>query len=339
MSDSYITESNQTSSARAGWPPAPSSHNRLRGFYDRSVVRTPDQVAEFAAEFASWRSELQAHPTLDRLSLRCIGSLAVIGALEAHGVTVETVIPMSNTEPNMAIVYVGWNDADRHVAPERFAASRELLRRVTAQTVKPIDCAVELGRRGYAARLIDRNTLEPVRTALADRFMALYSIFGYSQEDVRELLANPCNTIAYIQNAAGEVVSTAMAEEVELDVDGLDPLRIVEITEASTHPDYRGRGLYRLVSGMLVSELLQCHRQNGRPLNALYGECNLMTPGVLVAAHQNGRRFSHFDGVQLGTNQPSEFGILPQNVRVDDGTETRAFNDFATSYYPPEVLE
>ncbi len=124
-----------------------------------------------------------------------------------------------------------------------------------------------------------------------------------------------------------------MAEKATITINGFGELSLVEITEASTHPDYRQRGLYRAVSGYLIQHLVSLCRDDAVPIDVLYGESNLAMPGVVIAAHQNGRRFSYFDRDSLGCDN-SAFGILPQNFAVADGVETRDYNDFAVSYIP-----
>lgn len=164
---------------------------------------------------------------------------------------------------------------------------------------------------------------------MIQRFIELYAAFGYNGVDVEDLLNNPLNTIAYVEDEEG-VVSTALAERALIEVNGFRPLRIAEITEAVTRVKDRGRGLYRAISGYLVDSLVE---DQEKPLNIIYGESNLAMKGVLISAHHNGRRFSYFDAGSLGLKHP-HFGILQQNFHVEDGTEKRPYNDFALSYVP-----
>ncbi len=337
MSELHTAAPDQTSSIGATWPPAESTHERMRGFYDRGVVRTPDDAADFATQFEAYRAEVAEHPTLTRLSLRLIGRIAVLKALDQHNVPLEAAIPLANTEADLAIAYVGWNAPGRRLDIEHLTTESKLLDDIVDHEAEMVDYATELRRRGFEPHIIDRHTPEAEKQQLVARFLDLYAAFNYNEADVREILANPANTIAYIEND-GLIVSTAMAEEAEIVVDGLEPLRIAEITEASTHPDYRRQGLYRLVSGFLAQKLLALHQVSRQPLNALYGESNLAMRGVVQAGHDNGRRFSRLDGRLICTSRP-EFGILPQNFQVADGVENRRYNDFALSYYPPSDLE
>lgn len=331
MSELQTSAPDLTSSIGAMWPPGPSTHNRMRGFYDQAVVRDVADVAVFAQEFAAERERLHEHPDLDRLSIRLVGSFGILAALQDHGIHVEAAIPLGNLGEDLAIAYTAWNSEARRASSGHLASELAMLKNATSSEVSPIDYRQELGLRGYTAHIIDKDTSEADKQALVERFVDMYKIFNYDRGDVETLLFNPANTIAYIEHE-GQVISTAMAEAGEILVQDLEPLAITEITEASTHPDHRGNGLYKLVSGFLVSELLRRAQQTGQPLNALYGESNLAMPGVILAAHHNGRRFSHFDAERAGINRP-DFGILQQNFHVADGTEQRPYNDFAVSYY------
>lgn len=333
MSELHLSAPGQTSSIGATWPPVESSHHRIRGFYDQRVVRTPDDAANFAAEFEMHRQNMEQ--PYDRLSIRLIGCFAALHALDQNGVPLEAAIPLANTEPGLAIGYVGWNAPGRRIDAEHLTAESQLLDDIAGIETKTLDYSLELRRRGFEPHIVDRYTPEANKELLLPRLLTMYEAFGYDEKDVRDILANPDNTIAYIEDQ-GQIVSTAMAEEAEIAVNDLEPLLIAEITEASTHKDYRRQGLYRLVSGFLTQELLARHRATGRPLNALYGESNLAVRGVVQAGHDNGRRFSRFDGVLPGARRP-EFGILPQNFHLADGAETRPYNDFVVSYYPLRV--
>ena len=145
-------------------------------------------------------------------------------------------------------------------------------------------------------------------------------------------MSNPKSTFAYIKKA-NWVISSPLGGRAVIEVAGEESFRIVEITEASTRVEYRRRGLYKAISGFLIEKLIEESKDTVNPIGAIYGETNLAMPGVVFAAVENGRRFSYFDAPWLGINRP-DFGILPQNFKVEDGVETRPYNDFALSYVP-----
>jgi hypothetical protein len=180
----------------------------------------------------------------------------------------------------------------------------------------------------FSPKIMDRFTPEEQKREMVGQFADLYSVFGYDEDDVEEILLNPANTIAYAQDETG-VISTAMGEKATLEVEGFGQLHMAEITEAITHPDRRGEGFYAAICGFLTEKL----KVSEEPLDIIYGESNLAMQGLLLAIYESGRRFSFFDRGKLGVRYP-EFGILQQNFHVEDGTETRPYNDFALSYVP-----
>lgn len=183
----------------------------------------------------------------------------------------------------------------------------------------------------YSPRVIQHETAFSVRQSLVPQFVDLYGKFGYNEEEVSELLTNDSNTVCYVEDQEGQVVSTALAERATIEVEGCADIVVVEITEAITLTEMRGKGLYSSLSGFLVEHLLEDHTQ--RPISIIYGESNLSSPGVIYSARKNGRLFSFYDGAIFGIDR-DDFGILEQNFSVNDGVETRPYNDFALSYVP-----
>lgn len=330
----YMSEitANQTSSVGAAWPPVIGSNERLRGFYDQTISSIEDATV-FAKEYESYQNEVELNQQVSRLSLRAVVCLGAIPVLDSLGVTLEAAMPIKSN-PNAMIVYAGWN------APDRVSDTQVLADKID-RLVHNVEFEAGSLRQGnldkgtYSKRVLLPYTPEADKFAFVDRFTDLYDVFGYDQDDIVELLLNPDNTIAFLEHN-GVIISTALAEKANIKLnDSEETIRIAEVTEAITRPEYRGRGLYQQISHCLVQSLLET---NPEKLDVIYGESNLSAPGVLIAAHQNGRRFSYFDRAALGVNN-TNFGILPQNFKVNDGVDSRRYNDFALSYFPVERLK
>jgi ribosomal protein S18 acetylase RimI-like enzyme len=296
-------------------------HNRLRGFYTDSVVETSAQVDTFVASFDAARVLSQTIEGVDRLSVRAVVHAGALATLEARHIPVEAAVPLSAATPHLVVAYTAVNQPGREMSAAHLSRHQGTLAQVVAQDQNTRDHTGSLASRGFSLHTVHSDDAKK----LAPEFLELYRAFGYGISEVEEVLANRDNAIAYVRSG-DRVVSTAMAERGVATIGGLGEITLVEITEASTDPAFRGQGLYRAVSGHLAEGLVK-----DPTINALYGESNLAMGGVLVAAHQNGRRFSHFD--QYGLRNPG-FGILQQNFHVADGAEKRPYNDFAVSYYP-----
>lgn len=317
-------KTSETSSIGAVWPPQPTTHNRLRGFYTDGIVRSAAEAQTFAEYFRAYERDLTAEN--DRLSVRVVAHTGSLAMLSEMGVTIEAAIPLARPESDLVVAYAGSNSVSRTLSTEQIASHSELLTRTAANRGASKKHTLPAGW-GYG-RVIPGDS-----GALVGSFTQLYKPFGYDEAATAGLLDDPHNTIIYISTDQDAIVSTAMAERAEIAVGSLDPLTLVEITEASTLSAYQGQGLYRIASGILLQSLIQ-----DPTIHAIYGESNLAKPGVIIAAHENGRRFSHFDAAPFGINNPG-YGVLPQNFHVADDSEVRQYNDFAVSYVPPLQLQ
>lgn len=313
------TSEQQTSSIGAAWPPSITSNERLRGFYVNDVITGAQSASTLEAHLCSAVDQLEGDNGFSRISIRVVAELGSLSRLNFEATTIEAVLPIAAS--GLGVVYLGANEPERRLDNERLDCHVRLLnaavRRVRSCRSQNLD-----------VKIVDHNEAE----ALAGAFMPLYEPFGYGHHETESLLADRANIIAYA-TMDGQVVSTAMAEQGTVMIDGYGELALVEITEASTHPLYRQRGLYAAVSSYLTEQLVGLQRQGERTIDVIYGESNLAMPGVVHAAHQNGRKFSFFDRETLGVSNCA-FGILPQNFKVSDGVETRAYNDLAVSYVP-----
>lgn len=321
----------QTSSIGANWPPIASTHNRLRGFYDRAVLRSEQEVNEFADEFEAWRLNMDP---LDRLTVRAMTGIGNLPLLETVGLHLEAVIPLVVRNEELAVAYIGWNGPQRRINEVYLARHHQLLSSAINRAIDTEDRVSELAAQGFEPMIVNGTTPERRKVSLVSAFTDMYGAFGYDQSDVEQILLNPDNTIAYIAEGS-RVISTSMAEKGRIAINGLSSFNIVEITEASTRIEYRRQGLYKAISGYLIQRLIEDNNDGTSPISAIYGENNLAMPGVVFAAAENGRRFSYFDAPFFGITQPF-FGILPQSFKVEDGVETRPYNDFALSYVPLE---
>lgn len=317
-----------TSSIGAVWPPQPASNNRLKGFYPE-VVENMDGLNDFERSF--WESHEGEGRAFDRTTVRFVGSSAILGAALERDMLVEAAMPLAG-DANLHMVYVGANTGERQIEPRYLAQHQEVLRKSRQAVLQPSV---------HAAMPSDIHTFRGSEAAANDmhgRFMELYATFGFSENDVAQLLANPDNVIAYLQNTKGEVLSTCLAEQGVIDL-GRVSLSLYEITEAVTRPDVRGQGYYTAVSGSLgravVGLLAPADAARGKAV-AVYGESNLSSPGVIYSGRRNGRVVVADSMPYTSRQVPVHWGILQQNYKVNDGADPREYNDFALTYLPIE---
>lgn len=316
-----------TSSIDASWPPEPGSNDRIRGFYDQPL--DDSTLEEFTTAYEE-ACQVMNEEDVSRVTLRAVGEPSMVRELEERGVTVEAAMPLYGAPyQGLHLIYAGSNASERqatedelktHTAVIDEAKAKHEARGVNTQAT-PAELSAEVFQ-GHPDG-IDEATFEGL--------LELYGAFGLSPEQVEEIVTNPNNTIALLKAAQNKVVSTVLAEQARIPIVGQSrDLVIAEVTEAATLPERRGEGLYTLLSRILVSHVVS---DTETPLNALYGESNLSSVGVIYAAAKNSRNFSHHDRTALASTNPY-FGILPQNFKVHDGVDTRPYNDFALSYHP-----
>jgi hypothetical protein len=310
---------NLQSSIGPTWPPMESSNERLRAFYTVDVITSQAEADDLNTNLYDAIRAMNDSDRLTRVSFRVVAELGSLARLQTENATIEAVLPITDTD--LGVVYIGANSIDRVMDVHNISLHKDLLHTAVNHIRKtsPHDVITHVANHNQAAEL-------------APSFAPLYAMLNYNLAETEGLLRNQANTIVYVM-ADDKIVATAMAEHATVNIAGYGDLSLVEITEGCTLPEYRQRGLYTAVSNCLVQQLIDTRQYDSSRIDVLYGESNLAMPGVIYAAHSNGRRFSYFDRSQLGVHNET-FGILPQNFTVNDGTETRPYNDFAVSYIP-----
>lgn len=351
-----MTETATTSSIGACWPPRPATQERIRGFYADHILDVHDTrgLDEFEEAYLATQ-ELLGSEGISRISLRAFATVAAIRELEQDGIPVEAAMPFGcplsgPRQPHMTtpeeaaaehhVVYVGENTPGRRSTQLWTPPSAEQPHVITTreQLAWPHSVVPPVEFREIAGRARDEHM------ELFPQFSELLAPFGYTPDEVQDILVDPNIHIVFAITPEGRVVSSAMAELGQFDVRGAGTVHMAEITEAATLPEYRGAGIYRRASGLLlchlgmVSQDLQLRQ--GQHLNVIFGESNLHMPAVVAAAMRNGRWpvsslvRSHYGEDLFGADVRREqgrqvFGVLEQNFRVNDGAQHEdPYNDF-----------
>lgn len=317
-----------SSIGEAIWPPRLASEQRMKGIYPQ-VVETVDDLATLIGEFDAFPFAEE----ITRYSARLVVGKEVLKELDGEGKTslqkyLEGFIDLEGTGieqlEDCIMVYVGKNHPTRTTPTIELESEINLARGIFSEDT--ISSHTH-DRSGYSFREIDGQDRE--NKDLINQYAVLYRAFGWNEDQVRDLLENPNNTL--IACFEGDMlVSAGMAERGVLNLRrrGREvPLVMYEITEAATSEAYRGKGLYTEVARQLLRILAQ------RPdTNLVYAESNLSAPGVLKSARQQGRRSSLADF--------DKFGFVPhpliQAVRISGGVnDTRpegVRNDLLPTY-------
>lgn len=334
------------------WPPVEASEQRKKGILT-PVIETPQDAAQILEGFAStdFGTNKSGEP-ITRISGRIFLANSVFAGMDEVGQQMlgqltEAVIPLSGTGidalEDVSLVYLGMNQEERRTSGHIIEAETAMARQTFANT-QPV---ASRNYSDYEFRTLnegDRNDPN-----LQIEYAALYSAFGWSEEDVVKMLTNPTNTLmAVFGNTPGEprgpLASAVIAESVVLPVvrEGKEyPLHMAEITEAITTPEHRGNGLYTELAIRLMEHLAQ------GDVNLIYGESNALRvkdrtgqtrQPVLSSVAKLGRQSSLQAMDALGL--PPR--LLEQHVRISMGPEDARpdseKNDLLVTFMPRSSL-
>ncbi|MFE6923066.1 hypothetical protein ACFVAV_18700 [Nocardia sp. NPDC057663] len=293
------------------------------------MLDTARRLDDFIEEFTRNRADAMQR-SIDRVTVKAVGTAKALDLLAESGIGVEGAIPLACHRGHV-LIFAGWNHPDRTVPPAKLRTYRALLAQTRITKKVPNRMEDRARDAGLQVNLLAKKDDQTSRRDEVGRFAEAFGAFGLGETDIEQLLVSANTTIAYLTNPLGAVASAVVAERVTIDLEGHGSLVLVEITEAITRVEFRGQGLYRNLSGYIVDHI---RFGEAGPLHAVFGECNLSSPGVIYAARRNGRRFVTDDAeLYGGPHRPDlTFGILCQNFSVSDGVESRAYNDFALSY-------
>lgn len=286
--------------------------------YENAVV-PPLDAEVLTGRFLDLVAEGQKRPGVSRVILRGLVSPTVVERiLRSDSPLLSNIEVLADTtefgHPG-ALVYLAQNAPDRqrpHTPLDVMIAETDKLCSVRT----PLERVTGLARDGYRfiGGLEDR-LLPEVQTLWGETF-------GWRPQQLAALAARlrtewagaPASRRVWFAGVlhGDKLVTTALAER--LDIPGYDgyTLGLVEATEARTHPEYQRRGLYAGALSMLQSQVLESFaRASSRPF--IFGECNY-TARSDRPAYAAGRRIPErlVQGRRIAQ-------ILVQNVVDRDG--------------------
>lgn len=328
------TQELHTSSIGPKWPPEESSFNRIKGVDNRRVIRDRASFKISVDEIRGLMDEIK-EGGIDRVSVRLLVEDPIwLSSLETIGGLGELVIPLSGSSPELegaSILYLGFNAGSRQPDQNEL---RRCIFNVDDALGRPIATYAELIQRpfnqGYTLSLLDL-TDRMISEKIQDQMANLYVRFGWTREEVLDILSQKNNIIA-VASDGGKIVSAGIAETSMMQFsDGIE-LRMAEITEAATDEEYKGRGLYSAVAAQLMHEIYVKSEEKsifGGKIDLVFGECNGNEPGILKAVKSLGRTFAIEVSRELGI--PFK-GYLPQHVPIAGAPKTTKYNDLFPAY-------
>lgn len=300
------------------------SHQRLKGFYPAYVdsVDDADRLFRATSEKAS-----NASPE-KRVCINFIGSLAVLGEIiEAESeFSVEAAVPFRN-QKDAAYFFAARSPTDRQVNPEDAQRHKATISSLSKDCERSAHTSPSYTN--PKARF-EFNTADDFLSD-SDKFTRLashYMEIGYTQKSLSRILKST-DTIVGTALVGENIVSSSMAHKNRHSLKNEEFVSI-ELARALTVNHYRGAGVYRELSRLMLNELGDFF-DLGVNQTAVYAESNLSAEGVLRVAIGNGRRFCIQDADQLGAHNYN-YGILSKHFAAQS-LEYGPYNDYLVSYY------
>lgn len=322
---SDIPRSATSSVGTVAWPPIEANEERSRGILD-CVIESTSHLNRVIDQF----SKLEFSKRISRHSGRIFVTTRALeqGIINNQLIDslIEGIIPLegcgSQELEDTCLVYLGKNTPERTPSHKTMDKELEDARRIFRGPVsRTIHC-----HDNFEFQLITDAMRQNADIQI--QFYDLYSIFGWNQQNVINLLKNPNNLLMGVFND-GLLVSTGMAEQATIKLKRKSKeiiFRMDEITEAATREEFRGNGLYTTVA-IKINQIL-----SNTNTNLVYAESNLSAPAVLKAAHRQGRHSV--------LNTFTKFGITPKPLRQpikilggsNDSRPTYEKNDLLVTY-------
>lgn len=347
----------ETSSLGLFWPPKETDFHRAKGFYKRAILSVEDfmpfrQVYDDFAQSPRFtthgvESGDGEEKNYSRITMRAVVSNEFLMTnVEMLQPMVESILPLGNDGAfaGTSLVYFGTNHPDRQSDQMRMEQCVQNLRVALAEpTRRPDEMIAKASQNGYGLTLVDKTHEYTTADKIALDLFALYKPFGWSQEQVLELL-NAQNRLVAVAQKNDTVVSAGIAEMgtefIQFGPDNSYPLDLVELTDAATLVADEGKGLYSGVSTVLLNELATQYSHS--PTEVLvFGESNASALGVLKTSTHQGRIFAASVGEQFG--YPGS-GMLHQHVPILDRGEKKnevqyKYNNFYPTFITKGILQ
>lgn len=200
---------------------------------------------------------------------------AVTCHYHGHTVICEAVIPIS--QQGDSIAYYGWNDLSRRTNAQYRWQETDLLRQVMER-----DSHHQHDYGGYTVEVPSAN--HEWATTDVEALLAIYErtfsgyLIAFTPQSVAEMLSS--NRVSVVRHN-DLIVAVAMAEIATL-ATSTGNLKICEVSEVATHPDFQRRGLSHWAFGELMLDL---HKLG---IDVIFSETRAVSYGMMAVARDAG---------------------------------------------------
>ncbi len=254
-------------------------------------------------------------PEKFRVTLRIIVARRLISEINKD--CIEAVIPLDG---DLVLVCLGENHPARALkAEKRYSIQTKIAQLAQIKVEKPSFFIERVLKKGFALRELSKNDIKN------DEFMRqlffLQKKFFKEENNTLEFVLNPNNRV-FIALFNNHIVSTAATIAADFNFRYKD-FRFVELTFASTHPDYEKNNLLGAVTMLAL-----CSTNHA---DLIIRELNSSAYAVLKNAAQQGSIFAMNYARELGL---SNTGILVQDTKIENSDGLREYQDLVVAFVP-----
>ncbi len=250
-------------------------NNRVKGIIPKVIGKNTLPIVE---EYLTHSDHLADKTGATRITMRFFSSHTSYDSIKElgkkFGYTLEAIIPFDG----ISVYYLGKNADDRKSDPSLLAIERKKaleIRRTLSKT------EVTLGPSFRIERMADEHV---------EQLHELYRLtftqypFELNPQTLRSIMESAKVLVAI--NSEGRIVSSLVGESIEIPLENseIERIRLVELSEAATHPDYRAKGLL----SFLVRQMVETIKKDSSVKTIIYGEARASHIPANVILRKNG---------------------------------------------------
>lgn len=245
----------KTGSVGASWPPRYDAHNsRVKGFCTRAIESRED--ARVMLQEA--RDVEASSPGATRTTIRAFVRQGLVEELRgAEGFSLEARFDASNAVAGHELAYFGRNTGARMPDAESFERELESVSRLVWGVGRTDlqSASLRVAASGYSLSRLNGNGLFEV-----DRLLELYReayaeyTFDLTPQTVSGMLSNG-NIVIVGRDRESQVVSSLIAEHVELALEHGRTIHLYELSDYATFRAHRGNGLITLMQMEAINSI------------------------------------------------------------------------------------
>jgi len=254
-------------------------------------------------------------PDKFRVTLRTIVSRRLINEISKD--LIEAILPLDG---DLVLVCLGENHPSRALKDEkRYSIQTKIAQLAQIKVEEPSLFIERVLKKGFALREFCKNDIK------SDEFMRqlffLQKKFFKKENNTLEFVLNPNNRV-FIALFNNNIVSTAATIAADFNLRYKD-FRFVELTFASTHPEYEKNNLLGAVTMLAL-----CSTNHA---DLIIRELNSSAYAVLKNAAQQGSVFAMNYAKELGL---PDTGILIQDTKIENSDGSREYQDLVVAFVP-----